>query len=437
MKAKSWFRVHSFTGVITGLLLFVICWSGTVAVLSNEIDWLVTPEARVDPGDGRASWSSIVSAVQSAYPEATVTWLSEPLYSGSAAQVLVDLPDQDAVWVYVDPYTSEVLGSHSYFNVQRFFRSFHRNLFMPGIGIYLVSLFGLTLLVSLVAALMFYKRWWRRFLRWPRRRSRAYWSELHKVGGLWSLWFLVVIAVTGIWYLVEASRADFVDGKVSYAGDSDYAVHELDTPPIDTDRPVMSIDTLLDKAAEHRPDLQVSTVYLGASAIEVHGQSDHLLVRDRANRIHLDRYTGEVIYNQTPHDYSLYWRWSDTADPLHFGNFGGLWSKTIWFVFGLALCGLILTGTYLHARRLAGQANASHRWAGTGAALAISLLVLAASVPFGLHEARDWYGPIVDGNKELPSLAPGVGTVIAVWIIVTLGIIAAWIWMLWRPSATR
>ena len=438
MSNRVWFRVHSFTGVITGLLLFVICWSGTFAVMSNEFDWLVTPEARVESGGPVQSWGTIADAVQAAYPSAVVGWLSAPLHPASAAQVGVDLPQQSAVWVYVDPATAEIQGARSYLNLQRFFRSFHYNLFLPEVGLYLVSLFGVTMLVSLVAALVFYKRWWRRFFKLPRGRGRAFWSETHKLAGLWSVWFLLVIGVTGVWYLFEAGRADFGDGKASFAGSGDFAVHGIPAATSDPALPLLPLDALVERAGELRPDLALRHIFLGEDTAIFQGQAGYLLVRDRANQLHLDRRTGALVYDQTPHDYSLYWRWSDTADPLHFGDFGGLWSKGIWFVFGLLLSGLILTGTWLHAHRLAREAGnrARHRWPGTAAALAVSLLVLAATVPFGLIEAEG-YGPLVGDSRQLPELAPGVAAVIAGWIALTLAILAAWVFLLWRPEVLQ
>ena len=435
MSNRAWFRVHSFTGVITGLMLFVICWSGTFAVLSNEIDWLVTPETRVAVGAERQSWGTIAKAVETVYPDATARLMRAPLYTRSAAQVMVNLPGQSAVWIYVDPYTAEVQGARSYFNVQRFFRSFHYHMFLPVVGLYIVCAFAITMLTSLVAALVFYKRWWRRFFRLPRGRGRAFWSEAHKLAGLWSVWFLLVICLTGGWYLFEIARVDIGDGKAAYAGTGEFAVRRIPAPVSEPFKPALPLDALIERAGEVRPDLTVRVIILSDDTAVFQGQARYLLVRDRANQLHLDRRTGEVLYNQTPHDYSLYWRWSDTADPLHFGDFGGLWSKGIWFAFGLVLSGLILTGTWLHAHRLAREAGgrARHRWPGTAAALAVTLLVLAASVPYGVAEARG-YGPMVEEIQRFPELAPGVAMVIAGWIVLTLAIIAAWIVLLWRPQ---
>jgi len=435
---RGWFRVHSFTGVVTGLMLFVICWSGTFAVLSHEIDWLVTPEARAEGGGTPARWGDLKAAVEDRFPEAEVQWLEAPLYPAAAAHAVVNLPAQDYVRVYVDPVTADVRGAYSYLDVQRFFRSFHYSLFLPEVGLYVVSVFSVTMLTSLVAALVFYRRWWRRFLHVPRGSGRVFWSALHKSAGLWSFWFLVAIGLTGVWYLFEAVRADFLDGKTAYAGAPDYAVYAIPAPATGGTEP-LRLDVLVSRAKEVRPDLGIRSIYFDDGKVVFQGRAGHVLVRDRANQLHLDARTGEVLYDQTPHDYSLYWRWSDTADPLHFGDFGGLWSKGVWFVFGLALSGLILTGTWLHVQRLAREAGGAgrHRWPGTAAALVVTLAVLAASVPYGFIEARAFYGPAVDGVKELPTLAPGVRAVIIAWIAVTLAIIAAWVALLWRPGLIR
>ena len=39
------------------------------------------------------------------------------------------------------------------------------------------------------------------------------------------------------------------------------------------------------------------------------------------------------------------------ADPLHYGTLGGLWTKAIWFVFGLLVSGMSITGFMIWGSR--------------------------------------------------------------------------------------
>ena len=43
------FRLLGWIGLNLGLLLFFVCFSGTVATLSHEIDWLLNPAIRAAP----------------------------------------------------------------------------------------------------------------------------------------------------------------------------------------------------------------------------------------------------------------------------------------------------------------------------------------------------------------------------------------------------
>ncbi|OGB26584.1 MAG: hypothetical protein A3I66_17200 [Burkholderiales bacterium RIFCSPLOWO2_02_FULL_57_36] len=434
MRPRHWFRVHSWIGVIGGLLLFVLCWAGTVATLSHEIDWVLTPASRVQPGAERASPDRLYNKVKAVYPQASIARIHAPLYARSAAQVIVDFPNQRSVRVYLDPYTAEVLGSSSYFSVQRFFRSFHISLFNNQWGLYLVWLLSIPLLVSMIAPLVFYKRWWSRFFDLKTGRgSRVFWSNAHKLTGLWSLWFVLVIAVTGVWFLFEAIRYDLIDGKIAWANEGKSAVNEL---PLLPPGPALSLKDLLARVQQERPELEIKTLGFGRGGyFYVDGQAGHLLVRDRANKLYFDASNGVVIYNQRAADLSAYWRWSDSADPLHFGDFGGLPSKLIWFVFGLGLSGMCLTGTYLHVQRLGKEAGGRERarWPGTTAAMIASLLVLAGSMHGGWQEIKD-YGPVVNGSQQWPDVPPAVTVFIAAWVLLTLGILGYWVWMLWRSN---
>ncbi|ODU42686.1 PepSY-associated TM helix domain-containing protein [uncultured Aquimonas sp.] len=442
MGTRSWFRVHSFTGVMTGLLLFVVCWSGTFATVSNELDWLVNPALRVTPDQDTVGWDAIEAAARNAVPDAELGVISAPLNARAASVVQMNQPDGGVKLVAVDPYTGVVTGViEGRYTIQRFFRSFHMNLFIPWAGKYIVTLLAATMLLSMVASLFVYKRWWTRFFRFRPGRGRAFWSELHKTGGLWSLWFVLVLGVTGVWYLFEALRGDIGDGMLNYAGpDSSYSVNVVPPAGSDPSLPRRSLDALIADAKARWPDFEPTLIgrdWSSEEALYIEGQTVFPLVRGRANQLNLDPRTGEVLLAHRADELPAYWIWSNMADPLHFGDFAGLASKLIWFVFGLLLSGLIFTGTLLHARRLNAQPGvaARHRWPGMLPALVVSLLVCAATVPFGLYEAREYYGPTVAGVRQWPTLLPGAQAVIAAWVLSTLALLAVWVRLLWRSGS--
>ena len=455
MKTRSWFSIHSFTGVMTGLLLFIICWSGTFAVLSYEIDWLITPEMRIEATGERASWGTLFDAVQAAYPDGEVTGINKPVDADkahSALQAYVSLPDNNSVTVRVDPYTAEVQSPHSGFNVGRFFRDFHTHLFSLGLsqlgygsrfGSYLIQFFGLIMLVSLISALYFYKNWWTRFFdfKWA-RSGRAFWSQFHKLGGVWSIWFLLIISLTGAWYLYETGQKDLTGGALNYAGTASFAEVVVPPPSSDPSEPALPLDTLVAKAKQAFPKLEINTVSYQwytdhEGTVYIEGQTDFPMVRDRANQIWLDERSGEVLLQHSASDMPAYWIWSNMADPLHFGYFGGLASKIIWFIFGLVVCGLILSGTYLHVRRLARKAGGDtnrYRWSGSSAAIIVTLLIMFIAVPYGFVEQLRGYIPAVDSLEQTPVMTTGVKSVIIGWTALTVSIIIGWVYMLWKPE---
>lgn len=428
-KPRTWLWWHAWTGITSGLLLFVICWSGTVAVFSDEIDWLLNPALRIAPEPGaQPRWEATLAAARAAVPGHRITQVKLPTQRSRAAELIARDPEDHMLRVYANPYTAEVTGVTSYFNVQRFFRSFHMNLFFNAgsWGYYIVCAFAVPLLASAITALLFYKRWWQRWwvLKWD-RGAAVFWSDLHKTGGLWSLWFVAIIALTGLWYLVEAAGVDMNYPKAP----------RFDMPPRVTSvaEPAptpLTTDQLLQQARNAWPGLDIRNLYPPGShwgnAFAVDGEGPEWLVRDRANKLFLDPSTGVELARQRAADLSPAARWVDTADPLHFGNFAGLGVKALWFAAGLLLCALVLTGAYLHVQRQQRKrADQSRRMAVT-AAYAVSALVLAVSVAGGWSEVRE-YGPVVDGAQQWPAVSPQVVGFVTLWVLSTLAVLGVWV----------
>lgn len=368
-KRSIWWRLHQWAGLQMSLFLAFVSVTGTLAVFAYELDWMARPAmwAAPTPVEERVSWGAVGDAAAAHAPDARVLNVYGPIHPAATFDVVMRGED-GPFHVYVHPRTGEVTGTGPWPGIQRFLRNAHRHLMIPvKWGVSLVSLSAVLLAVSLVTSFWVYKKWWRGFFRLPKgRTARAYIGDLHRFAGLWSIWFVVLMILTSFWYLAEQWGAAAPAANPSRPP----APITLAQAPSPSPSPAATPGEAVDRAAEQllaeRPDYRIAQVYWPRGEdglLQIHGHSDRaILVRPRAHVVWADPQTGAILGDQDPSALSLHTRIAEAADPLHFGTFGGYWTKAIWFVFGAALSGLAITGVVIYALRIAKQERKTPRW---------------------------------------------------------------------------
>ena len=318
------------------------------------MDWLFFPESRVSPQSELVDRNVIVQNISEQYPNGKIQYwdLKEEPYLCDIVYVGID---GKRTYVFVNPYTGKIQGSTN-LTFQRFFRDLHYYLFTPfQIGHFTVLAFGFLLLISLITALYFYKKWWRKLFELQTGKGRlVLFRSLHRLVGLWSIPFTILFSITGIWYFMERANV----GGLSETANPSFPefTQSSEKQPEEELTYIVDYERASNIAQQEIPGLKIGTI-LPPNSLErpfyLTGKSDVPLVRKRANRVYLDPITYETIKVQRAEDISTAMWLNDIADPLHFGYWGGLITKIIWFVFGLGISSLILTGIWITLKRQA------------------------------------------------------------------------------------
>lgn len=367
-KSKLWFLVHSWLALPIWFFVLIVCFTGMLAVVSQEIVWLANPDVRASkPSDDaqRLSFQQILDAMHKAEPEMAVRRLVQPDGSHFALTANVTNPDGTTPTLYVNPYTGAIQGKVPDFNFEAFTRALHGWWLVPftngfSWGWYLVSLLGLPMLASLVTGLVVYKKFWKGFFK-PLRTghgSRIFWGDVHRLAGVWSIWFIAVISITGIWFLIQAILSD---NHITISTEPVVPVISREDVPQTADgSPAPRID--LDEAARIAttaiPGLDISFVMMPATSyshVSMGGRGWYPLMYQTAA---VNPYTRTVDSKFLLEDRSPLEFVTESMRPLHTGDFGGLAIKLVWFFFGLVLTLMVLSGLLIWTKRTA-QATAA------------------------------------------------------------------------------
>ena len=273
-------------------------------------------------------------------------------------------------------------------------------------GLLIVGLTGVALLSSLISGLLAHPRIFKDAfaLRWGRSK-RLQQADLHNRLGVWALPFHIVVSLTGA-LLGLATLIIGVLAMAAYDGDSDKAFATILGPrAVATGQPgpVPDIAPMVASVVSEKPNAELVSVHF--KRIATSGQLVNLTMRTPGhlafgNAYHFDG-SGKPMGDGGLEEGGVGQQILGVLQPLHFGWFGGLGTKVIYAILGLALTIVTQTGVAIWLSRRRDKGLPAPGWE-------------------RLWSAVVWGQPLALAASALASLFIGEDLLVAVYLIVTL-----------------
>jgi len=339
-------------------------------VISHELTWLTNPAARASNPQNLAEKpvAELFAIVQQSYPSAKIkTVVTFEPYLVNA--VIFTDSDKPFAVAYVNQYTGEIQEINQSMTFVNFMRSLHGWLLFPwqhnySVGYYLVCAMAIVMLGALITGLVIYKNFWHAFLQ-PKIRinqgKKTLLADMHRLAGVWSLWFLMLMSLTGLWYLLQA---------ILWHADIDLEPHtpiitieQLPVTSGDIPKQPISLTDALAIAEQKFPNFKATYTMLpehNRDTYKLYGAGDFIFYDQYSYGVIVNPWTGVIEGERSPAKMTALQTMSHIADPLHYGTIGGIWTKLIWFVFGVLLTGMSITGFLMWGTRTVRAARGKH-----------------------------------------------------------------------------
>lgn len=211
------FQVHLWSGIAIGLYIVFISVTGSVLVYSNELYRAATPEPIVSTSSApRLTDEQLKAMAVRAHPGYLIANVQRAHNPEEAVAVRMRRGDAILNRLF-DPRTGADLGDSVTFGIRAVSKliDMHDNLFAGKRGREINGIGALLILVLAVTGLVV---WWPGIAAWKRSLTiprglgwkRLIW-QLHSVLGFWTLAFVIIFALSGIYLAIPDTIQDFVD----------------------------------------------------------------------------------------------------------------------------------------------------------------------------------------------------------------------------------
>ncbi len=353
-----WLTVHLYLALILGFFFAVLGLTGSLSVVSEGLDDLLNPRLSVEPASGKKrSLDDLMAAVRRQHPDYRGPWTlelprspDEPLTAWFEKPLETRGQAYAPLMVSVNPYTGVVLASRFWGETARtWLLDLHSQLQLGRFGAQLVGLLGLALMVSVLSGLYL---WWpgvaglRSVLSLRHTAGlKRFMFDLHRLLGLLGFLALLVLAGTGFSLAYPALGEAIVGASGMSHGDDGPAIRS--TGMASAHHPVsLEEAVLLARGPFPRAEVRLVTTPDGPEGTfrVTFRQAVELNDRHPMTAVWIDQYSGHIREVRNAARFG----WGATALtaiwPLHTGEMLGGWGRLAWFLAGLMLPALYVTG---------------------------------------------------------------------------------------------
>ena len=348
---KSLFKWHGYAGLFAFIPILLICLTGSILVFKYEIDSLIRGEiVNVSAVSERLTTDELKNTIHDIYPDYEISgWVlfQEPKRSDVVYLMKKGTPD----WyhIYIDPYSAEILSPPS--EATTYFTDWlvelHASFLLDHTGLIITTLYALILMFLGISGLIIYRKFWLNLFKLRTNVRRIlFFSDLHKLVGVYSTPFFLILGITGGYWNV----AHIVHEYEEHAEGEEFVMQERlysDT---------ISVDEIQKQTEIRMQDFEATYIRFP------NGEKDHFtffgdvhpnnpLISEYASTVSFDRDSGEYISQFDIREAQALSVVIDTFRRLHFGNFAGIVSKILWCLVGLSPLVLTVTGLYMWFKR--------------------------------------------------------------------------------------
>jgi uncharacterized iron-regulated membrane protein len=369
---QRWLTLHLYLALILGFFFAVLGLTGSLSMLGEGLDGLLNPRLSVEPLPGsKPSLDDLMAAVRLEHPDYKGPWTLElprtpddPLTAWFEKPLETRGQAYAPLMVSVNPYSGQVLASRFWGQTARtWLLDLHSHLHLGRFGARWVGLMGVALILSVLSGLYL---WWPGLTRVRsafRLRHEAgmnlFLFDLHRLIGLAGFIALLILAFTGF-NLAYPALGEALVGTSGMSHDADGpAIRSTGKAP--ANHPVTLEEVvLLARGPFPRAEVRQITTPEGPEGTYrvTFRQAFEVNQRHPMTAVWVDQYSGQIRQVRNAARFSRGETLITTIWPLHTGEMLGGWGRLAWFLAGLMLPVLYVSGM---VRWLIGRGSISDR----------------------------------------------------------------------------